>query len=711
MTEHRTDLIVSAKPEGFQDLERHLFDVQEKTNRSNQSIIDGLEKAKRAADKTLRPDAKSTDSLAKLIKEQQALTDLMLKSTDKSGKEYEKLTGVIENLETAFGGVTDQILKMNRAREEQVKTSREERAEERKLSEARRETAKADRTARREAAEAERAAKGSFGQGFLQAAMPSPAMFLQRGPGMRRQMLGMIAGGAVGGMAAGPFSGLGGLQQGLSALPFGGVAAGMLGNVAGWGGQALGLERQQVGMMPFMGAGQGYLERVSAAARAVPPAPKRTKKTATGVIEDIVGSFIETEEQRDARETLAARGFWLKRSEGKLPPTEQQGKRQKALRRLAEERNRPFAGIVGAGEKYGYGAQESMQFAQQILMAGGGGGEDLAASGLGTGGFALQRAYGLQAPTIGAFQMAGRRGGLAGGGGGSAAAVGTIAGAVRMGLEGSELTEYMQIVASGIESFKSTGIPFADKSIERMSGTLARVGITGPRGTMMAGAVTSAAQNLSATGIQSPFQLAMMKHLGGFAGGGFEGAFDAMTRMESGNIATGGMESLFRERMMMGGGGKRGAAFLSAELQSIGVRLPFGSAAMMGRVYEGKESTEDLKELAKIQRQLTGTAAGAPASMADVEKRAAGFVGAAGPNLKTQVQLQNDQLRIGQKMLPVLQSLEISTTETAKQFTRLSGGLIKDYADAVAAMTGGLKGAVGWLQSIGFTGPPIVGGA
>lgn len=693
MAEHRTDLIVSAKPEGFRELQQQVLGIQEKSNQANRTIIEQLEKAKRAAEQTSRPE-QSTDALAKLVKAQQALSDTMLKSTDKAGKEYENLTGVIGNLESAFSNVTDQILKMNRAREEQGKRSKEERDEARAAAEARRK----ERTEAREAAaEARREEQisGAFTQGFIQSVGGWPAAFLQRGPGMGRQMGGMVAGGAIrrgigaaGGLAASPFTGVQGLQQGLATLPFGGIAAGMLGSIAGWGEQALGFEQQKVGMMPFFG-GANYLGRVSSAARDV-PSEESIRSYAGDIADKVTGRIVDLNARAGKDVSEGALDVIREDVSGRVSKAPMAGRRR-ALRRLAEERNRPFAGITGAGARLGYGAQESLQFAQQILASGGGGGEDLAASGLGTGGMAFQRAYGLQAPTIGAFQMAGRRGGMAGGEGGSAALISTVASGFKLGLVGSELIELTQMVASGIESFKTTGIPFARKSIEEMGGALARGGIAGPRGIRMAGAITSAAQNLSATGIQSPFQLAMMKHLGGFEGGGFEGAFDAMVRMESGDIAEGGMKSLFRERMKMGGGGKRGAAFLSAELQSIGVRLPFGSAAMMGRVDEEKTTTDDLKELAKIQKQITGVAGGAPGSMEDVETRARGFVGAAGPNLKTQVALQNKQLEIGERMLPMLKKLETSTTKSADQFARMAAGPLESFADGIVAASVGIK--------------------
>lgn len=751
MGEHRTDLIVSAKTEGFQELQQQILDTQERVAESNRRITDELTKTRRASEQQQgQPGAKSMDALradaqrlaadmakadpAQLVekydalkskltglyREQEALNELMLALPDKAVPEYQQLTDEMKSLEKAAQGVARQVQLLDRAHGDQMRRHRQE-----------------QQRARREAEEEERAARGSLTQGFLQGAMPFPAAFLQRGPGMRRQMLGMMFGGAVGGLAGGAFTGLGGLQQGLTALGLG-HAAGALGTAAGWSQQGLALEQQQLGMMPFLGGGQGYLGGVAAARGGLISGAgtvRRLKDAEDAEIARITPAMIEAsakelyrQEVRDvatagepgaraaraghalARGGRAAMSLATEAADQLIFGAVEREKKEIAESnrmtrgRIREASDRPFAGIIGAGERFGYGAQESMQTAMQVLMAGGGTGEDLKSSGLGTGMFALQRAFGVQAPTAGAFMMAGRRGGLAGGGD-AKGVVDTIAGAMKLGLEGTEIIEHLQTVAAGIESFKTTGIPFARQSIEEMGGALAKVGITGPRGLRMAGALATAAQNIGMTGVQTPLQLSLLKNLGGFEGG-FEGYFDAAVRMEQGQFKPGGMDALFRERMRMGGGGKRGAAFLSGELQSLGIRLNLGDAATMARVYEGQETPEDLKRMSEIQEQIGKVAKGTPSSMADVERRAGGFVGAAGTNVKEHVRIQNEQIATGRKYLGQMIQLEASTAKTVTQFMRLvgegeGGGILGDYADAMTSLTKGIKGAVDWFKSMG----------
>jgi len=101
---------------------------------------------------------------------------------------------------------------------------------------------------------------GAFTQGLAQGGFPVPSMFLQRGPGMGRQMAGMAVGRAAGagwGMGkagvGGSFTGVQGLQQFLGSIPIvGGLLAGQVGKLAGYADQNIGYQKTRLGVAPYL---------------------------------------------------------------------------------------------------------------------------------------------------------------------------------------------------------------------------------------------------------------------------------------------------------------------------------------------------------------------------------------------------------------------------------------------------------------------------
>ena len=68
--------------------------------------------------------------------------------------------------------------------------------------------------------------RGAFTQGLAQGA--TGGEYYERGPGLGRQVVGRMVGGAARGLASSPFTGLSGFSQAVTALPGGEVVAGML---------------------------------------------------------------------------------------------------------------------------------------------------------------------------------------------------------------------------------------------------------------------------------------------------------------------------------------------------------------------------------------------------------------------------------------------------------------------------------------------------
>jgi hypothetical protein len=97
--------------------------------------------------------------------------------------------------------------------------------------------------------------RGAFLQGLAQGGF-TPAMFLQRGPGMPQQMAGMAIGRTFRtGMAGvgGSFTGVQGLQQFLGSIPgVGGFLSGQVGKLAGYADQNINYQRTKLEMAPYL---------------------------------------------------------------------------------------------------------------------------------------------------------------------------------------------------------------------------------------------------------------------------------------------------------------------------------------------------------------------------------------------------------------------------------------------------------------------------
>ena len=588
-------------------------------------------------------------------------------------------------------------------------------------------------------------ARGGFGQGFMQTAMPGMAsMFLQRGPGMMRQAGGQMLGGMArragrfgAGLGQAAFTGVGGLQQALGAIPLvGGVAAGQLGAVAGHSQQALQWQQQRLQMAPFMETGmsgrdrrqlggveqglQGvkqsrkiadFARRMAAAPKSAELAedPSRAMMARMGMIapgrKKVISTFL-TEEEKEQDPTRRQ----LKIISDAEKQVDVREKKLLAQRREIRART-PMGQIAGAGrELLGVGRQEAAQRTAQLFQVGGGrftGGagqqQQVKAA------FAAQTMYGVGPEAAGGFLQAGRRGGLVGGRGrGMEAMTEGIGDALRLGLEGSEITQYLQQMAQGIQQFQATGIPFNKDSISSMATEFGKAGIGGPRGAAMAGGMQQYVQGIGQRGISSGIDLMAMQAFGGFSGGGPQDYEQAILQMESmQGVGAGGIEAgtpmgdMAKKLIEMGGGARGGGAtFLRGAMGRMGVKMGMGEAmALTERVTGEKTSlTPEQREAAGIDvageavRRGGGRKEAAKVATVDqLVKAAANRVNALGPNLKMQASIMDKQLAVGQKALEAVQNLELSSLNVNQAFITMAGPALNGFSETMLSLTAELN--------------------
>ena len=175
------------------------------------------------------------EELVGLNKEQAAVTSVMGGMADKSSDAYGKLENHLKDITSEARTTERQISSLTGAFAKQSK-------EVQKL------------------ADIDKRRRGAFVQGLAQGGLPFPAPFVQRGPGMGRQVAGMaigrgVMGGIRGGRAVGgaAFGGVQGMARGLGALPLvGGALAGQFSAAAQYAQQNIQWQKTKLEQAPYM---------------------------------------------------------------------------------------------------------------------------------------------------------------------------------------------------------------------------------------------------------------------------------------------------------------------------------------------------------------------------------------------------------------------------------------------------------------------------
>lgn len=715
------------------------------------------------------------DHLSGLQQEQVAVTKVMADMADKTSEPYQKLKDHLKGISGEARTTSRRIEHLTRAFSAQFEE------------------------AKRAAEQAEKA-RGAFVQGLAQGGLPFPAPFLQRGPGMGRQVAGMaigkgIMGGARGAQAMGGamFGGVGGLAQAMQALPGGGVLSGQFMTAAQYAQQNIQWQRTKLGMAPYMedvgqmqergdyltqrsarlksarskkekadveleqaqdqlrtlgiAAQHMYRQKREKEARAeiLSPEGEKVFQKGKGIADKAKDALIAYGDTVDATLELVKKGdLWgavtgkggdiaakkeierrelLTTSKGEMKSIEELDKkrdevydkmdkrRKKSLKADADYRKElskaskkygagPFrdVGALGVG-LMGVGKPEAAQFVGGMIQAGGGfAGEAREQGMLGTS-MAAKTLFGAGPEVSGAFLQAGRRGGMVGGGGRAGGAyTDAIAEGLRMGFEGSEMTNYLQQMAQGIQSFQATGIPINPKSITTLAGDITKSGITGTRAMAMAQGLTGGLQQIGQRGIRSGLDHIMLQLVGGYQGGGAKEYRAARARMQdlAGTVQGGGVEDVAAQSTIMGalrqlmkfaGGDESAQAeMLQRAMEQLGVRGGVREFDWLQRQLAGEEFTPE--QMAAVGREYSTTpgkegrrvkGAGRVRALTgeggrlDLEKAARTAVGTYAPGARAQAAIENRQIAVGRRMVGVVNQLEGMAVSATDAFTELTG--------------------------------------
>ncbi|OGO08146.1 MAG: hypothetical protein A2Y61_00230 [Chloroflexi bacterium RBG_13_60_13] len=708
----QTNLQIALSTKGFDKGLRDILGVTQKS-------LDGLKKQSVAFGKAQMDLAGMRKKIQDLAKVQLEAAKAMEQIGDKAGAAYKYQQAQLDKAKTAT--------KLLRQETSLLAASH------RTDAEATEKLARAIQKLSAEQQRAQQAAKWAFTQGLAQGTGVGgmASMFLQRGPGFGRQIAGQMVGGALhrggrfgAGLASTPFAGIQGLQTALSALPGGGLLAGQLGAVASHTGQALQFQRQRVEAAPFIGGSdpaavagaQAHLKALGTrptlprgkGAFDIPPS-QRIRQNPLGLAgvlaeELALGIVGAVGMSREEASEYGRKRAGLPKSEAAKRQQVYDAERARRAGGVARARLGPALGLGEMGRDVaGIGQAEAVQRAAALYQT---------AGGVYTGGAAQQREFttALAAQTqfgvgpggAGAFLQAGRRGGLVGGRGqGAEALTSALSDAVEMGLEGSEITNYMQRVAQGIQQFQQTGIPFNKDSLKSLTMELAKGGIGGVRGAAMAGGLQQYVQGIGARGPTSGMDLMLMQAFGGFKGGGAGDYHDAIVQMEAmkgmgtGDITSGSkFGKLIQTLFAQGGGGKGAAVTLRGMLGGIGMK---GSQAEISAMIERVTGAQILTP---EQRALAMSTTGAEGKVSKLQtpeqlmQAASTTISSMGPNLKKQADIINQQLGVGQSALTAVQNLETATVTINSAFMSIAGGPLTDFSKTISDLTLKIKALI-----------------
>lgn len=699
----QTSLTIAAQTKGFERAQREILGISQKS-------LESLQKQSAQYSKVQQSIGGMQSKLEDLAKQQIEASRQMASMADKGSEAYREQEARMKSLGAESSRLRREIKLLEQAHRGDARAHQD--------------LVRSYEQAARLQQEQRSQAKGAFTQGLVQTAMPGMAsMFMQRGPGMGRQFAGQMVGGAIGrigrgaqGLAGSMFSGIQGLQQGISDLiPVAGPAiAGQIGALAGFSERSLGWERQRLQMAPYMGADRAATAQLDVEARQYRKSAARRRariesgtagrqlirereeaegigRQLSGILPDYLRDTVSEELGRQWR----SRVFGADLAEIENAAKSAAGEGRGAARRQT------FVSAGQLGKRYaGLGREESAQAISQLYQVAGGQYQGTAAQGRAAAtALAAQTKYGVGPEASGAFMLGGRRGGLVGGGPAPEALTRSIRDALQLGLEGSEITQYVQQTAQGIQAFQQTGIPINQTAIKSMASEISEAGLGGVRASALARGFQNYTQGVAQRGPRSGMDLFAMTRVGGYSGGG-GGSFvksllqmEQMEGMSAADVKKGGpIGKMLGDLLEMGGGGLTGARFLHQAMQGMGMQVSLGEAVGLAEKISGEQllteeerKTYGIGTAAEAGRKGRGAArAGKLGKPAYLMAQAVEEVSRLGPHLRRQAGIMNQQLDLGAKFTTTVQNLEASTTKVNTMFEDMAGKHLLSFSELIA---------------------------
>lgn len=636
MADNETKLIVKAAAEG------------------TQAVIDELAKIGKTADKT----AKQQKDSAKNAKSE------------------------VDRLTKTYGGVTAKVVALQKAMKDTEKGTASYEVLNRSLNKTQKEAESLTRTitilTREVGKYQERAA--AFKQGMAQGS--GMGEFIQRN-NMGSQLGGRAVG--AGARAAGGFAfgGIEGLAKGISGVPLlGGFVGSQIMQGAGMASLAMQREQIEMDMAPNMGNMEAITTaRQQALEKANPMTRKQMRHLAqTRAVDGGHIGWGSTDEDRERaiREQLMP----IETAENERVYEELQ-KVNKTLQASGYLPN------ISGGEALG--AMDSNQFAQFInqIASASGSGIESATGAFGSLALASQTALGVNGSVSAQFLRGAEFGFGGAGSSGTQGLVDAIKDAVSLGLQGSDLQNYVAQMAGDIRNFEVNGLPLARDTITDFAKTIAATGIAGGtrRGNNVGRGLLGGIRRVGQTGPQSAGDVLALRELGGFKGGSFEDMFGALSRMEQGQFDEDQLQGYLSKLTNLGG--RRAPQVVYSELNRMGGQITREDAMRMVQGIQGGELSDEHRTTLTKTLQAMQASAQKSSNMTEesIIKTAKGIVG--GTSLQEQAELGTQKIGIGARWLPLTKAMERNATAMTEMSSSIAPalntamGTLEDMKDGI----------------------------
>jgi hypothetical protein len=493
------------------------------------------------------------------------------------------------------------------------------------------------------------AGRGGGGRGFFQGMLQGAGVgeYFSDNSSLRSQVAGRAVGAAGRGVASIPFTGLGGMQQAVGAIPVaGGFLSGQLGQAGASAEAALAYSQSRAHTMMFndnsAGFRRGELEDALASAQA-----RYGAAHAAGSGMDMSSS---------GSRPGYSMGAWRRGPQDieRDAATAARDRAQAALDAAPVADH--MEGLAGRGTRFGMDMMGTREFLGSMLQVSGGSSARLSGRGADEA-MAAQHRFGLGGDVSGAFM---RGSGMGAGG----SMMDTLKQAMSLGLEGSDLTNYVRDMARLLMDFEQTGMPIAGESVRDMAAAAMGTGTFGSeRARSVTSGLVSNARRIGGGGIGSAADFTFLRDFGGFKGGGTDDYLSAIGRLQRGELDSGGLDKMVSGARGFGGdkeGQAKGALHLMGLFKQYGVSI-------------GEREARGL-----VAGDPTAAAA-AKAALAKAAGRAGGFGsddliagGSVDGGLQRQAGLTNLRVGTGQQMLKLVQDFE----ETQARGTKAMGSLV-----------------------------------
>lgn len=366
-----------------------------------------------------------------------------------------------------------------------------------------------------------------------------------------------------------------------------------------------------------------------------------------------------------------------------------EGKQGRARARVPFDR----AGMTAVGQGFGVKPQQAIMQAAVLSqsMYGPAGAGDLEQA------LAARQVFGIGTGQLGAFRGAMRRTGYGPDAGNRNEVTMTLMTAVKLGLEASEVAEYMQQQTGFLKSLESQGLRASNAELQAINSGVAATGIRGFRAQSITQGFARGAIRVGQQGMQSAADVRLMRAMGYTGRGGAEEYAKYMMMAQDPGIAarympeyvqsfTRGMDpnSDYAAMMVQRAMGKMGVQLGPVEARQMalgGSAFKKGMAGSVGATASYAELNGIEGIMARSGRQIAGVTGSTVVEQAGIE-----------------------QLRIeaGAKVARSMLDLERSVVDIANSFGNALAPAVEELTAAIKAATGAVSESTEgtWLPSL-----------